>query len=364
MAQEPNEQQLLETLRLVAPGTPLREGLDSILRGRTGALIVVEDGPEVAAMIDGGFRLDAEFHPSSLYELAKMDGAIVLSRDGRRIVRANAHLNPDPSTPSTETGIRHRTAERVARQTGALVIAISARRNVISIYRGNLRYLSRDLAYLLTVANQAVQTLERARASLDQSLASLAVLEFEDLVVVGDVAQVLQKFHSTLRVARELDRYVAELGEEGRLIAMQRERLASGVEEESLLCLKDYCRASTDEACRNLHEELKGCSRETIADRAQMARLMGFGASLGALETPVSPRGYRLLRRIPRLPMAIIENLIERYRTLPQILAATIEELDSVAGIGETRARAIHQGLARLRETFQRGRESEAPAEL
>lgn len=342
---------LLDTLRRVAPGTPLREGLDSILRGRTGALIVVGDCPEVMAMVDGGFCLDACFHPASLYELAKMDGAIILSGDGHNIRRANAHLHPDPGIPSTETGIRHRTAERVARQTGLLVIAISGRRKVISVYRGSLRYLTRDLGYLLTVANQAVQTLERIRASLDQAMAGLAALELEDLVVVNDVAAVMQKLHATLRVMGELHQYVAELGEEGRLIAMQLERLSSGVEDESVLCLMDYWQPLEGKPGLELHRELEALPREAVSDRVALARRVG----LGPLEAPLSPRGYRLLRRIPRLPMGVIENLVDRYKLFPRIAAASLEELDGVEGIGQARARAIVEGLTRLRQTLRRG---------
>ena len=351
------DEQLLEMLRMVAPGMPLREGLDSILRGRIGALIVVGDGPEVAAMSDGGFRLDTAFHPASLYELAKMDGAIILSADGKKIVRANVHLNPDPSTPSSETGIRHRTAERVARQTGTLVIAISARRNVISVYRANLRYLSRDVAYLLAVANQALQTLERSRDSLNKALLALGALEFEDLVVVADVVRVLQKAHTTLRVVAELERYATELGEEGRLIAMQLERLSSGVEEEAILSVRDYCRQPSDENCHEVHDELKGASRELLTEGGWVARRLGFGPGLTVLDTPVSPRGYRLLRRIPRLPIGIIDNLVKKYGLLSRIIAATPDELDGVEGIGEARALAILQGLTRLREVLRRSPE-------
>ncbi|MDQ7793386.1 MAG: DNA integrity scanning diadenylate cyclase DisA [bacterium] len=354
MASAGTDERLLDTMRRVAPGTPLREGLDSVLRGRTGALVVVEDGPEIMAMADGGFRLDAPFHPSSLYELAKMDGAIILSEDGQRIVRANVHLHPDPGISSAETGIRHRAAERVARQTGALVIAISARRNVISVYRGGLRYLTRDLGYLLTVGNQAVQTLERTRSSLDQALNGLSTLEFDDLVVVADVAGVMQKIHATLRVMGELEHYAAELGEEGRLITMQLERLSSGVEEESLLCLRDYCPVADDAGYLEMFRELRTLPRDVTGDRAALARRLGLASGPGALETPVSPRGYRLLSRIPRLPMGIIENLIKRYGAFPRIAAAGTEDLDGVEGIGESRAQAIVRGLARLRETLRR----------
>ena len=107
-------------LKSIAPGTPLREGLEHILRAKTGALIVVSDSPTIMALVDGGFAIECDYSPAHLYELAKMDGALVLSQDGKKIRYANAQLIPDSSIPSAETGTRHRTAERVANQSGEL----------------------------------------------------------------------------------------------------------------------------------------------------------------------------------------------------------------------------------------------------
>jgi diadenylate cyclase len=211
-AREEKDDGIIGALKLVAPGTRLREGLDSILRAKTGALIVLGDSAEVLEVVEGGFHLDAEFAPPSLYELAKMDGAIVLSEDARRILYANAQLIPDPSIPSVETGIRHRTAERVARQTGTLVIAISQRRGVITLYRGANRYSLQDISVILSKANQAVQTLEKYKRVLDKALVNLTALEFEDLVTVYDVVWVVQRGEMVLRIVRELKNYISELG--------------------------------------------------------------------------------------------------------------------------------------------------------
>lgn len=164
------DEQMLKTVWMLAPGTMLYEGLENILRARTGALIVVGDSEQVLDLVDGGFRIDSEMRPTSLYELAKMDGAIVLSTDGKRILFANAQLNPDPLIPTFETGTRHRTAERVAKQTGELVISISQRRNVITLYKGNLKYVMRDVSVILAKANQALQTLEKYKSVMEQAL--------------------------------------------------------------------------------------------------------------------------------------------------------------------------------------------------
>lgn len=338
-----------KVLRTVAPGRPLREGLESILRARTGALIVVSDSPQIMALVDGGFRLDSEFQPASLYELAKMDGALIVTPDCRRILYANATLIPDPGIPSFETGIRHRTAERVARQTGELVIAISQRRNVISLYKGNMRYVLRDISVILTKANQALHTLEKYKSVLDQALSNLSALELEDLVTVMDVVLVVQRTEMVLRIVSEIERYISELGTEGRLVSMQLEELVTNVAEEGGLVIRDYLQADgrTPDSVR---DQMGNWSSEDLLDLITIARILGLGATPGVLENPVSPHGYRILRKIPRLPMPVIENLVSHLCNLQRILRATIEELDEVEGIGEVRARAIKEGLRRLRE--------------
>lgn len=351
MKETESERELLfETLKMVSPGTVLYEGLESILRARTGALIVVGDSEEVLALVNGGFRIDAETNPSALYELAKMDGAIVLSRDAKRILFANTHLTPHSSIPTVETGTRHRTAERVARQTGALVISISQRRNVITLYRGTMRYIMQDIGVVLTKANQALSTLERYRSVLEQALTNLSALEFEDLATLADVATCLQRSQMVSRIAREIERYVAELGSEGRLVSMQLEELMVGIENEGLLIVKDYVADDVEQAPEEIIRTLDGWSSEELLDLALIARLLGRGGIGNNLDVPVTPRGYRVLQKIPRLPGPVIENMVKVFRNLPQILEASIDELDDVEGIGAVRAKAIQEGLRRLRE--------------
>jgi len=345
-----NQQLIRETLRLVSPGTVLYEGLENILRARTGALIVVGDSEEVLALVNGGFRIDTEVNPAALYELAKMDGALILSRDARRILFANAHLTPDPMIPTVETGSRHRTAERVARQTGELVISISQRRNVITLYRGTMRYVLQDVGVLLTKANQALSTLERYKSVLEQSLTNLSALEFEDLVTLTDVTTCLQRAQLVSRIAREIERYVVELGVEGRLVSMQLDELMVGIENVGLLIVKDYRNLETTGSPQEVLNHLESWSSDELLDLGLIARALGHGSSMNNLEVPVTPRGYRVLHRIPRLPALVIENIVQVFKTLPQIMEASIDELDDVEGIGEVRAKAIKEGLRRLRE--------------
>lgn len=348
-AREDKDDGMIRSLKLVAPGTPLREGLDSILRAKTGALIVIGDTPEVLRLVEGGFQIDTEFTPTGLYELAKMDGAIVLSHDARRILYANAQLIPDPSIPSGETGIRHRTAERVARQTGTLVIAISQRRRVITLYRGADRYSLQDISVILSKANQAVQTLEKYKGVLDKAMINLTALEFEDLVTVYDVARVVQRGEMVLQVVKELENYISELGTEGRLITMQVEELLANVREELLYVIQDYL-DSEEKNAEDVLQAIASWSPDDLLDLSNISRILGYGASASILDLSIYPRGYRILRRIPRLPSQIIENLIRTFKNVQNILKASIEELDDVEGIGEIRAQAIRNGLHRLQE--------------
>jgi diadenylate cyclase len=337
-------------LKLVAPGTQFRDGLDNVLRAKTGGLIVVGYSPEMMELVDGGFSINCDFTPNFLYELAKMDGAIILSEDMKRILYANTQLNPDPSIPSSETGIRHRTAERVAKQTGKLVVSISQRRNIITLYQGNLRYSLKDIGVILTKANQAMQTLEKYKAVLDQTLINLGAAEFEETVTYQDSVHALQRVEMVLRVKAEIKRYINELGTEGRLISMQLEELVFDLEHEAVLLIKDYCREQTEDKVKEIKGGIGRLSAEELLDYHHIVRLLGYNVTNNILEEQVSPRGYRILNKIPRLPSIIISNLVEKFECLPHVIGASIEELDEVDGIGEVRARAIRDGLKRIQE--------------
>jgi diadenylate cyclase len=350
MKEETNRDAMARILQLVAPGTPFREGLENVLRAKTGALIVVGYSPEVMELVDGGFSINCDFSPNYLYELAKMDGALILSEDVKRILYANTQLIPDSSIPSTETGIRHRTAERVARQTGKLVVSISQRRNVITVYQGTLRYSLKDIGVILTKANQAIQTLEKYKSVLDQSFINLGASEFEELVNLHDVASVVQRVEMVLRIKSEIKRYINELGTEGRLISMQLEELVANIDTDAFYLLMDYVREGGEEKIKEIRGALKKLTNEELLDHNQVIRILGYPSSNSVLEDSVSPRGYRVLHKIPRLPSIIIQNLVERFEYLPHVVMATIEELDEVDGIGEVRARTIKDGLKRIQE--------------
>lgn len=343
------EEFMNSVLKLVAPGTDFREGLDNVLRAKTGALIVVGYSSQVMDLVDGGFSINCDFSPANLYELAKMDGAIILNEDIKKILYANTQLIPDTSITSIETGIRHRTAERVAKQTGQLVISISQRRNIITLYQGNYRYTLKDIGVILTKANQAIQTLEKYKSVLDQALTNLSAMEFEELVSLNDVALVIQRVEMVQRIRSEIEKFINELGTEGRLISMQLEELVSNIDKEASLLIRDY----QDDLGKDVKEtlnELKKLDSEELLDNQNIVRILGFTGNNNIQEDSVSPRGYRILSRIPKLPNNIINNLVEQFFNLPRVMMATIEELDDVDGIGEVRARAIKEGLKRIQE--------------
>lgn len=339
-----------QLLQLVAPGTPFRDGLENVLRAKTGALIVVGYSPEVMEIVDGGFSINCDFSPNYLYELAKMDGAIILSEDLKRILYANTQLIPDSSISSTETGIRHRTAERVAKQTQKLVVSISQRRNVITLYQGQLRYALKDIGVILTKANQAIQTLERYKTVLDQAMTNLGASEFEELVTLHDVTNVIQRVEMVLRIKTEIKRYINELGNEGRLISMQLEELVGNTEQEAVLLVRDYIKDQHEDKVKEVLSAFRRLAADEMLDHYHIARMLGYPQTSNSAEETVAPRGFRVLHKIPRLPSVIIQNLVERFEELPQLMMATIDELDEVDGIGEVRARTIKEGLKRIQD--------------
>jgi diadenylate cyclase len=342
---------LLNALAAVAPGKPLREGLDRILQAGMGALIVVSDGPEVLNICSGGFLLDAAFSPQRLSELAKMDGAIILDPDANRIARANVHLVPHPNVPTSETGTRHRTAERVARSIEVTVISVSEDMSVIAIYRGAEKHPLEEIPRLLNRANQALQTLERYTDRLHEVLAALSALEVEDLVTLRDVVTVLQRTEMVRRIAEEVQGYVVELGVDARLIRLQLDELLGGSEDDGRLVVLDYLPdGAAPDAVETTMEALSALDTEELLDLRDVAATLRLPGS-PPLDSGVQPRGHRLLSKVPRLPEVVIGRIVERFGTLHKVLRATVDDLDDVAGVGSTRARSIKEGLARLAES-------------
>ena len=348
------EDNITQILRLIAPGTPIQEGLENILRAKAGALLLITDNNQVIKdIVDGGFTINEEYTSSKLYELAKMDGAIVLSGDLKRILYANTQLIPSHEITTLETGTRHRTAERTAKQTGELVISISQRRSIITVFKGNDRYILEGADVVLNKANQAIQTLERYKKVFDSKLNLLNEYEINDIVTLENVIDVIQRAEMVMRIVDEIQRQIYELGEDGRLVRMQVEELIGGLEKEELLIIKDYMIATkkkqTPERALNKLALLK---YEELSNENNIAKLLGYENFENYDELGVYTRGYRILDKIPRMPASIIENLVNSFKSFQHILAADIESLDDVEGIGEVRARTIKQSLKRMEDQF------------
>jgi len=318
----PASDALHSALAAVAPGTPLRDGLDRVVRAKMGALVVLGDGPDVLAICSGGFLLDAAYSPQRLSELAKMDGAIILAPDATRIARANVHLVPDPTVPTSETGTRHRTAERVARSLQVPVVSVSEEMSVINVYAAGAKHQVQDITRLLDRANQALQTLERYKARLDDALSTLTALEVEDVVTVRDVAAVVQRADMVHRIASELETMIVELGVDARLLRLQLDELYGEIEDEIELVASDYPMITGSYA--------------------------GAGVAGDAVATP---RGLRLLARVPRMTPALATAVVDHFGELSKLQRATVADLATVPGIDDAQAQAIKDTLDRLTES-------------
>jgi len=344
------EPRLVRALEMIAPGTAVREGVDAILQGRTGALICIGDSEDLAFLYSGGIKLDVDYTPALLFQLAKMDGAIILSSNSTKLGWANVQLMPDPTIHSLETGTRHRTAERVSKQTGALVIAISQRRSVVSLYLDGAKYILEDIPVVLAKANQALQTLDKYRSRLDQVSMRLTALEFEGGVTLHDVLTVLQRAELVTRMAVEIERFIVELGAEGRLIEMQLEETMVGVASDKSALVHDYIVDPAGDQFTNVLDSLTRLAHQDLLDFGRLAELLGYDRKLNTLDHQASPRGHRILGRIPRLPMLVVHRIVADFGGLDEILAASDGELESVEGVGDVRAKDIREGLRRLQE--------------
>ncbi|MDA3648556.1 DNA integrity scanning diadenylate cyclase DisA [Saccharopolyspora indica] len=352
---------LRATLARLAPGTALRDGLERILRGRTGGLIVLGYDPAVEALCDGGFRLDIEFSATRLRELSKMDGAVVLSTDARRIMRANVHLVPDASTPTEESGTRHRTAERTAIQTGYPVVSVSQSMSIISVYTQGHRHVLIGSPEILSRANQALATLERYTARLAEVAQALSALEIEDYVTLRDAMTVVQRMEMVRRIADEIEGDVVELGGDGRLIELQLDELVGplrgtraerdGTDLDRELIVQEYLPTDAVPTSEQVEAALHKLDATELLDLTAIAAAFGYSDAPEALDQHLSPRGYRLLARVPRLPATARRRLVEHFGSLQRLLAATVDELGEVDGLGDAKARLVREGLSRLAES-------------
>ena len=349
---ESNE--ILEILKIVAPGTILRAGLDNILKAKTGALIVVSDLDSVSEILDGGFNINQDLTSANIYELSKMDGAIVISKDLKRILMANVQLVPNHEIRTFETGTRHRTAERVAKQTNELVICISQRRGIITIFKGDFRYVVNDASIVVMRANQTLEVLEKYKGVFDNMLNILSEHEFDDIVSLDTVANCIYRSEMIMRMEQEVKKCIIELGDEGRLVNIQLEELMQNVEAEEKMIIQDYMvkKKRNNKTPDNILHDIRLLDKKDLLISEKVIKMLGYEITSDILDKNVSPRGFRILSKVPKMPSSIIEKTIDTFGGLQGVCSATIDELDEVDGIGEIRARIIYQSLRRLQEQY------------
>ena len=343
--------ELQAALAAVAPGQPLREGLDRILKAGMGALIVIGDGPEVLNISSGGFLVNAAFSPQRLSELSKTDGAIVLTPDSGYIARANVHLVPNPNVPTEETGTRHRTAERVARSIGVPVISVSEDMAVVTVYTKTARYQLEPITSILNRCNQALQTLERYKNRLDEESTNLTALEVEDAVTLRDVVTLLQRAELVARISDEIERYLVELGTDGRLVRLQLRELMAGVEDERRLVVLDYLQADASWDLEQAIDTLSDLDMEDLLDADKVAHALHLSGQADDMDAHLQARGYRMLARIPRMPEPMVERLIAHCGSLEKLSRASVEDLTTVEGVTDHWARTIKDAMGRIAES-------------
>lgn len=337
-----------DALLLVAPGTRLREAIFAILQSRNGALICIGEPKRLSELSEGGFSLDAPATPQIIYELSKMDGAILLNEEADRILYANRFLKPDNSIPTDETGTRHRAAERFAKQANCIVIAVSERRGSVTLYLQDTRHVLDSISTLLNKATQAIQTLEKYIATLESNLIDLTAKEFEDLVTIFDICKTIHRFETCRRISSEIEPYILELGVEGRLIKMQLSQLIAPLEE-AVLVVKDYYKEKAGITYEDVLKKLAEIPVDDLIQLGNISQALGYTANLKTIDTYLSPRGYRVLTQTRRLTPQIIEGLVKRFHTLQQIMRAPKEMLCEVEGIGDVLADRVRVSLDSLR---------------
>ena len=336
-------------LARVAPGTPLRDGIDRVVRAQAGALLVLSDEPDVLSICSGGFLVDAPYSPQRLSELAKMDGANIISTEGGRIARANVHLVPDPTVPTSETGTRHRTAERVARSLDVPVVSASEEMGVINVYAGGDKRQLQEVGHLLERANQALQTLERYKAKLDDAITNLTAVEVEDVATLRDVVAVVQRGEMVHRVADEIETMIIELGFDARLLRLQLDELYGEIDDELDLVVVDYLPAGR--VAEDILSEMSKLSDDAALDLRVASAILGREGDNDDLSQEVAPKGLRYLHRVKRLPNEVAVSVAEHFGGLAKIQRATLDDLMSVDGVDESTARAIRETMTRVTES-------------
>lgn len=334
------EDEIYTFLKTLAPGTNIRTALEGILKAGKGALIVVESD-KLVSLMDGGFRVNCRFTPQRLVELSKMDGAIILSKDLKRITNANVLLTPDSKIKSSETGTRHKAAERTSKHIGGLVIAISERKHEINVFYKNVKYNLKSTDEVLRKANEQIQILEKHREIFDSHTEKLNTLELKNYSSLHHAINVIQKGRLIQKIAKDLKKHIIELGNEGTLLKTRLKELTSGVEKETDLVIKDYTKLDLKKS-RILLESL---SYDELLESENILRVLAHES----LPQAHSLKGWRILSKTS-LQDAEIAAIIKEMGTLGKIIHSN--SLTYSFLLGEEKARAFKAEIEKIKLNF------------
>ncbi|MEK6850424.1 MAG: DNA integrity scanning diadenylate cyclase DisA [Nanoarchaeota archaeon] len=331
------EEEFFSVLKMVAPGTNLRAALEAALKGGRGALMVV-DNDSLLPLIDGGFKVNCRFTHQRVAELAKMDGAMVLSRDAKRIEYANILLTPDSKIKTSETGTRHKAAERTAKQTGGLAIAISEKKHDITLYYKNIRYPIKSTEDIRRKVNENIQMLEKQRELFDSYTDKLNKLELRNYYSAEQAILVIQKGRLIQKIAEDLRKFIVELGSDGLLLKTRLKELISGVDKETLLVIKDYTNTDVKKT-KNLLESL---SYDEILDAEKILRALAYET----LNQKKVIHGWRILSKT-LLPEQDIASLIKSKGSLGEILHSSARSYFDI--LGEEKANLFKEEVEKIK---------------
>tara|TARA_Y100000034_G_scaffold95924_1_gene116640 strand:+ start:2576 stop:3643 length:1068 start_codon:yes stop_codon:yes gene_type:complete len=332
----------LDILKKLSPGTGLRDALNDIVSGGMGAIILVNNS-KALSVFDGGFKVNCKFSPKRLSELAKLDGGIVLSEDFKKILFVNTLFVPDKNLGSSETGTRHQAAERTAKQTQGIVVAVSERRGIITVYYGNSKYVLQNTEDLLRRATETLRILEKQREVFDELLVNLNVLEVTSLVSIADICTILQRMEMIKKMANIINEYIVELGREGIIVRMRMREVTKGIDKEQELIIKDYVHNP-----HKVNDFFDNLSFEGLLDAENIARLL-FGE---LSETRIMPKGYRILNKTS-LNETEVNNLIGNFKDFEGILNSNEEKLKNVL---KNHAESFQQEIIKLKEQIMVGK--------
>lgn len=339
-------ERMRDAIRLTAPGTAIRHSLDMIIAGHLGALICIGDSDNVIAAGDDGFKLDISFTANRLFELSKMDGAIVVDSDLTQILRANYHLNPDPSLPTSETGMRHRTAARMSLLTDAIVISVSERRQVVTIYVDGKGHQLRPVSELMSSVNQLLVSLQNTRGQLDRALLRLTTLELDNYVTVADVAQILYLFEVLMTVAEQLDGIILEMGSDGRSVQMQREEFIGDMDKEYTLFIRDYASDSSEEAAEQLRKVFHETANRQLRSPKRVAELLGFKGY--GEDSVLTPLGLRTLSNVSVVRKGMADKIVDEYGSLQRLMDDIEQNPDRLDDLGVDNPDILADSLYRM----------------